>query len=170
MIPIELYASIPLRAESKLNLFAGSWIWSKVTNNKADPFWHPNFSASVFLPWYLHNLWNDGNIMAFTTSHIRPDLGTSATNLSYDICVDITLKKPITSVIWFHTREYLTTGNKLMLERKWVLKHCVISSPCAIHLAIMCYQTFLVLQKQTGHYLTWLYLSTFSHLCRWFWQ
>ena len=30
--------------------------------------------------------------------------------------------------------------NKLMLERKWALKHCVISSPCAIHLAIMCFQ------------------------------
>ena len=153
MIPIELYASIPLRAESKFSLFAGSWIWSKVT--KADPFRHPNFSASVFLPWYLHNVWNDGNIMAFTTSHIRPDLGTSATNLSYDICVEITLKKPITSVIWLHTREYLTTGNK------------------PIHSAIICFQPFLVLKKQTGHYLTWrvwLYLSTFSHLCRWFWQ
>ena len=30
-----------------------------------------------------------------------------------------------------------------MLERKWALKHCVISSPCAIHLAMMSFQSFL---------------------------
>ena len=30
-----------------------------------------------------------------------------------------------------------------MSERKWALKHCVISSSCAIHLAMMCFQPFL---------------------------
>ena len=30
-----------------------------------------------------------------------------------------------------------------MLERKWALKHCVIGSPCAIHLAMICFQPFL---------------------------